>query len=249
MIKITPKHFHNTLSILKLLPNFLTLMALTIGLNSFRMALEGKWEKAVSCIIIAAKIDGIDGKIARLLNATSSFGAELDSLCDFVNFGICPVFVIYLWLQPLLPPTLLWSAVVIYAICMSIRLARFNTTLLNPSKVSKAFFIGVPAPCGAMLVLLPLMLTFDLLEGFDYTAYAIAMPFYIMTIGFLLASRLPTFSLKAVQIHKEYVWIVMLLFGICVLEILLHPWYTMPLMTICYIVSIFFSYAKARQIQ
>ena len=103
MIKINSKNFSSSLSILKLLPNFLTLMALTIGLNSFKMALEGKWEKAVYCIIIAAIIDGLDGKLARLLNATSSFGAELDTLCDFANFGVFPVFVLYLWLSPILP--------------------------------------------------------------------------------------------------------------------------------------------------
>ena len=163
MIKINHKHFHNTLSILKLLPNFLTLLALTIGLNSFKMALEGNWERAVICIVVAAIIDGIDGKLARLLNATSSFGAELDSLCDFVNFGVCPVVVLYLWLYTIIAPAFLWSATVTYTICMSIRLARFNTSVLNPSKISKMFFIGVPAPCGAMLVLLPLILSFEIL--------------------------------------------------------------------------------------
>lgn len=251
MIKINSKNFQSSLSVLKLLPNFLTLMALTIGLNSFKMALEARWEKAVLCIIIAAIIDGLDGKLARLLNASSSFGAELDSLCDFVNFGVCPVFVLYLWLCPILPASLLWSSTVIYTICMSIRLARFNTSLLNPTKVSKLFFIGVPAPCGALLVMLPLILTFDILGdlSIDYTNYAIFFPFYIVLIACLLPSRLPTFSLKNVQIKKEYVRIVMVVFGIATLEAILHPWYAIPIICFTYIVSMFFSFAKARKIE
>ncbi len=252
MIKITRKHFsNNTLSILKLLPNFLTLMALTIGLNSFKMALEGKWEKAVTCIIIAAIIDALDGKLARLLNATSVFGAELDSLCDFVNFGVCPVFIIYLWLLPVLHSSLLWNATVIYAICMVIRLARFNTNLANTDKISKLFFTGVPAPCGALLALLPMVLSFDIAEDFgvNFEKYLVFIPFYIIGIGFLLASRIPTFSLKNVHIKKEYVWILMIFFGVVIIELLLYPWYALPILSVVYLISMFFSFLQAKKIR
>ena len=249
MIKIDKTHFKNTFSVLRLLPNFLTLISLTIGLNSFRMAISGKWEAAVGCIIIAAIFDSLDGKIARLLNATSNFGAELDSLCDFVNFGICPVFILYLWLYPILPLSFLWSSVVIYAICMAIRLARFNTNLADSSKISKLFFIGVPAPVGSMLVLMPLILNLELFEGFLLDGYKIFIPFYIIAIGCLLASRLPTFSLKHIQIRREYVWFVMLIFSVAALELLLHPWHTLPFLSLIYLLSIPFSYRKARKIQ
>jgi CDP-diacylglycerol--serine O-phosphatidyltransferase len=248
MIKISPKHFHNSLSFFKLLPNLLTLTALTIGLNSIKMALEGKWEKAVFCIIIAAIIDGLDGKLARLLNATSVFGAELDSLCDFVNFGICPVLITYLWLHSMTSVAFLWSATVIYAICMVIRLARFNTNLSNPDKVLKSFFIGVPAPAGAILCLLPLILSFEIAKDFkiNISNYIYFIPFYIMCIGFLLACRIPTFSLKHIQIKKEYVWIVMLVFAIIIIEVLLYPWYWLPLLNLIYLCSIPISFKRSR---
>jgi CDP-diacylglycerol--serine O-phosphatidyltransferase len=252
MIKFPQKHFNNTLSALKLLPNFLTLMALTVGLNSLKLALEGKWEKAVICIIIAAVIDGLDGRLARLFNATSVFGAELDSLCDFVNFGICPVLIIYLWLSPLLNPSLLWTSTVIYAICMVIRLARFNTDLAKPSdRMSKLFFTGVPAPCGAMLSLLPMILSFDIVHdfGIKFEKYLVIIPFYVIGVGFLLASRLPTFGLKHIHIKKEYVWIVMLVFGMVIIESLLYPWYAIPVLSLIYLISIVVSYIYAQKVR
>ena len=250
MIKFNKHPLQKTFSIIKLLPNFLTLMALTIGLNSFKMALDGNWEKAVGCIIIAAIVDTLDGKLARLLDATSSFGAELDSLCDFINFGVCPVFVMYLWLYNVLPISFLWSSIVIYAICMAIRLARFNTNLENPSKILKLFFIGVPAPAGAILVLMPLILSFDILQdlSIDYTQYVLLIPFYIISVGALTSSTIPTFALKNVYIKREYVWIVMLIFGIVALEMFLHPWYAIPLLSIIYCASIVMSFFAAKKI-
>lgn len=212
------------------------------------MALEGRWEKAVLSIVIAAIIDGLDGKLARLLNATSVFGAELDSLCDFVNFGICPVLITYLWLQQLSNVSFLWSATVIYALCMVIRLARFNTSLSSPDKLLKAFFIGVPAPSGAMLCLLPLILSFEIAPDFNISIdnYAHFIPFYITSVGFLLACRVPTFSLKYIQVKKEYVWIVMLVFGIILIETLLYPWHWLPLLNVVYLCSIPVSFKRSR---
>jgi len=251
MIKINNKHFHKPLALVKLIPNLLTLMSLIIGLNSLKAALDGNWEKSVVCIIIAAIIDGIDGRVARFLHATSPFGAELDSLCDFANFGIFPVFILYLWLLPMVHPGLLWNATVIYAICMVIRLARFNTNLASNANdpVQKIFFTGVPAPIGAVLVLMPLMLSFELISKLNIRSYGFIIPFYVIGISLLLASKIPTFSLKHIHISKEQVWLVMLTFAIFTMEMLLYPWYIIPFMLIMYVMSIPFSIKQAKRLK
>jgi CDP-diacylglycerol--serine O-phosphatidyltransferase len=248
MIKISKRHFRNSLSLFKLLPNLLTLTSLTIGLNSIKMALEYRWEKAVVCVVIAAIIDGLDGKLARLLNASSVFGAELDSLCDFVNFGVCPALIMYLWLHSIDNIFFLWSAAVIYTTCMVIRLARFNTSLSSSDKLLRSFFIGVPAPAGAMLCLLPLILSFEIARDFnvDISKYAFFVPSYMTFVGFLLACRVPTFSLKHTQIKKEYVWVVMLAFGVVIIETFLYPWYWLVLLSLIYLCSIPISFRRSR---
>ena len=119
--------------VVKLIPNILTLIGLVIGVSSIRFALDSKWEISVYCILIATIIDGLDGRIARMLNATSHFGAELDSLCDFANFGLCPAFIIYLWsFQQYEYKVTSWAAITFFIVCMGIRLARFNATIIKP---------------------------------------------------------------------------------------------------------------------
>ena len=190
---------------IKLFPNVITLLALAVGLSSIRFAIEGKWELAVTAIIVAAILDGFDGRIARMLNATSTFGAELDSLADFVNFGVAPVIVIYLWsLHTFKYKLLSWGAVLLYNSCMAIRLARFNTAMINEI-LPKHFFVGVPAPIGALLVLAPVMLEFDIAQeyGISPKEYLLSTIIYVVVIGFLLASRIPTISLKYISINFQ----------------------------------------------
>src|SRR5665213_791924 len=144
-----------------LLPNLITLLALCAGLTAIRLAIESKLELALAAIVFAALLDGIDGRVARMLKGTSRFGAELDSLADFVNFGVTPALILYFWgLHELKSAG--WIAALVFAICAALRLARFNVMIDDPNKPAWAgnFFTGIPAPAGAMCVLLPIYLYF-----------------------------------------------------------------------------------------
>ncbi len=224
-----------------LIPNALTLLALSAGLTAVRYAMDGRFEAAVLAIVAAGVIDGMDGRIARLLNGVSKFGAELDSLSDFVSFGISPVFVIYLW-------TLHdghsygWPVVLFYAMCMALRLARFNTALDDPAKPAWSihFFTGVPAPTGAAIALLPLYLDFQGLEWIRDMPALVAV--HLVLVGLLLVSRLPTPSFKRVHIDRSYVLPVLV--AVVAIGALLanFPWATLSLLVIGYLSYLPFSY-------
>ncbi len=242
------------LPFVKLIPSVITLLGLSIGISSIRYALESKWEPAIICVLIAAFIDGIDGSIARLLNATSSFGVELDSLCDFMNFGLSSSLIVYLWLSPESKLRLVsWGAILIFIICMAIRLARFNTNVFDNSFKnckSKYFFVGVPAPVGGLLILMPIIMDFNILSSFSWNikSYALFIDVYLLTIGFLMASRVPTFSVKNINVKPEYIWICLLLFATVIVALLIYPWYIIPAFAVCYICSIPVSIIVARKI-
>src|SRR5919109_1869617 len=175
-----------------LLPNVITLLALCAGLTAIRLAIEEKLEWAVAAIVFAAMLDGIDGRLARMLKGTSRFGAELDSLADFVNFGVAPALMLYFWgLQEL--GHLGWIAAMVFAISTGLRLARFNVMADDPNKPAWAanFFVGVPAPAGAITVLLPIYL--NLLGAPKLTIPALL---YTLAIAFLAVSTLPVYSGK-----------------------------------------------------
>lgn len=229
--------------IAKLIPNIVTLLGLIVGVSSIRFALDSRWETAVYCIFIAAIIDGLDGKIARMLQATSPFGAELDSLCDFVNFGLCPALLIYLWsFQQYEFKVVSWAAIMLFVVCMAIRLARFNTTITNKSenRISKYFLTGVPAPSGALLALVPMILDFELTSGvkFHMRGHTLLIDLYIVFIAFLLASRLPTISFKNFRITPEYLSLSMIISALIIIVIVLYPWYALPFIAIIYLISI-----------
>lgn len=188
------------ISLRAILPNMVTLLALCAGLTSIRLAMEGRFEFAVFAMVLAAILDGLDGRVARLLKSSSKLGAELDSLTDFVNFGVAPGMILYLWLLHDLR-SLGWIAALVFAICMALRLARFNVA--NAAKAKKKeeewqdnYFTGVPAPAGAMCVLLPLSLQ-KMGVPID-SNWAIPVLIYVLVIGFLVVSTLPTFSGKKV---------------------------------------------------
>jgi CDP-diacylglycerol--serine O-phosphatidyltransferase len=225
---------------IKLFPNVITLLALAVGLSSIRFAIEDKWEMAVVSIIIAAILDGFDGRIARMLNATSTFGAELDSLADFVNFGVAPVIVLYLWsLHTFKYKLLSWGAVLLYNSCMAIRLARFNTAMIN-EVLPRHFFVGVPAPIGAILVLLPIITEFDIAIDYEFSVkqYLLSTIVYVTIIGFLLASRIPTVSLKYISIKPEYVWVSLLISSLSIILAIIYPWYVLPCAGLIYLFAI-----------
>lgn len=226
----------------KLIPNVITLFGLIIGVSSIKFALDNNWERGVYCILIAAILDGTDGRIARLLNATSSFGAELDSLCDFVNFGLCPPILIYVWsFQQFEFKLLSWFAMLLFVSCMAIRLARFNTDVIQ-NKIdpkSKYFATGVPAPSGALLALLPMILDFDIAPMFyvKLRPYTMFIDLYIILIAILLASRVPTFLFKNLYIKPEYLSLFMIGFTLVFINLIIYPWYTLPILGLIYICS------------
>ena len=220
-----------TIPVRRLVPNALTLLALCAGLTSVRLGLEGRFETAVAALMLAAILDALDGGIARLLRGTSRFGAELDSLVDFVNFGVVPVFLLYLWgLNDL--GAFGWIAVLIYSICGALRLARFNTMLEGPPVPlwQRNFFVGVPAPGGAGLVLVPLYISFLTDTANDPVPFAVPLfvGFYVVAIGLLMVSRWPSFSLKhvAVQIPREYALPALVLVAALGAFLLNYPWAT-----------------------
>ena len=231
------------LTFTKLIPNLITLLGLVVGVSSIRFALDSRWEPAIYCILIAAILDGIDGRVARLLNATSPFGAELDSLCDFTNFGVSPAVIIYLWsFQQYEYKLLSWSVILLFIVCMAIRLARFNTSIIQgkQDRLSKYFSTGVPAPSGALLSLIPIMLDFEITTylGINIRSHTILIDIYIVFIALLLASRLPTFLFKNVPIKPEYISLILILSAIIIINIIIYPWYTLPLIGLIYILSI-----------
>jgi CDP-diacylglycerol--serine O-phosphatidyltransferase len=238
-----------------LIPNLFTLLSLAIGINSIRLAIDGHWESAVGSIVIASIIDGLDGRIARILNVSSKFGAELDSLCDLVNFGVAPGLMIYFWIVAPLDveiKKLSWAISIIFIICVSIRLARFNIDSSSDpyDKRSMMFFKGIPSPAGGLLILLPIILDFKIAKIFniDIKSNILAINIYSAIIALMMPSRVPTFSLKAVRINHEYVWLALLSFGIFIVLLTLYTWYILPLIAIIYVLSIFCSIVYARKI-
>ncbi|KZL17805.1 CDP-alcohol phosphatidyltransferase [Pseudovibrio axinellae] len=188
------------------LPNVVTLLALCSGLTAIRMAMEDRWQLAIAAILLAAILDALDGRVARMLKGTTKFGAELDSLADFVNFGVAPGIILYAWILED-AGSLGWIAALLFSICMALRLARFNVALDDPNKPKWAnkFFTGVPAPAGALAVLLPIYV--ERLGVPHWNELALPIALYTMFVGLLMVSQLPTFSGKqiGIQIRREWV--------------------------------------------
>jgi CDP-diacylglycerol--serine O-phosphatidyltransferase len=193
-----------------LLPNMLTLIGVCIGLSSIKFALDEKFELAIIAIIFAALIDGLDGRIARLIKATSKVGKELDSLTDVISFGVAPSFVMYFWSLNNLGK-FGWLLCLIYVVCVTLRLARFNVNSNEEPSWKDNFFEGIPSPAGGILVLMPLIFS---LSEFDFLiiSYNILVPVFFISVSFLLISKLPTYSLKKIIIPRSMT--VFLLFGI-----------------------------------
>lgn len=232
----------SSLPISKLLPNMVTLMTLCFGLSSIRFALISKWEFAVTFILIAAFLDGIDGRLARMLNASSNFGAQLDSLADFVNFGVAPAFVLYLWtVDEIHLKGVGWALVLFYSICCAIRLARFNTNLDDEDlpEWSDRFFIGIPSPVGAALAIAPMTLSFQF--GYEFFRTPEWIGLYMALIAILMASRIPTISIKKIAIRREFASLTLVIAGLLIAALIIEPWITLPAIGLIYVLSIPFS--------
>lgn len=221
----------------QLIPNALTVGALCAGLTAIRFALIGRWDLAVFAIIVAGIFDGLDGRMARLLGGTSKFGAELDSLSDFVSFGVAPAIMLYLWTMHAYGG-LGWALVLLFAVCCALRLARFNTALgdPNPPPWSRFYFTGVPAPAGAGLVLLPMTAWIEFGSGFfDRPALnAIAL----VTVAFLMISRVPTFSIKQIRVQPSFMLPALLLVGVMAAALASAPFMTFLFVGLIYLASI-----------
>ena len=220
-----------------LVPNFITLLAICAGLTAIRLSIEGKMEWAVAAIVFAAVLDGVDGRVARMIKGQSKFGAELDSLADFVNFGVAPGLMLYFWqLHELNNGG--WIAAMVFAISGGLRLARFNATIDDPNKPPYAanFFTGVPAPAGAVTALLPIYLAFLGVSKPPATLTAA----YTLLIAFLMVSRLPVFSGKQVRMRVPPEMVlpvfVSVIFFIAIL--IGYPWHVLSIGSVLYLASL-----------
>ena len=224
------------LSVQRMVPNVLTLLALCAGMTAIRFALNEDFQAAVYAVIVAGILDGLDGRIARLLKATSHFGAELDSLSDFVSFGVAPAAVMYLWTMSALH-SVGWAIVLFYAVCCALRLARFNTQLsAEPAPHMAGFFTGVPAPGGAGLVLMPIMASFEWGDWIFRSPYLGGL--WITGIAALMVSRIPTLSLKKFHLPHDYVVPIFLGIGVLAAFLTTAPWPTLVLVGLLYLSSI-----------
>jgi CDP-diacylglycerol--serine O-phosphatidyltransferase len=220
-----------------LVPNVITLLAICAGLTAIRLSTEGRMELAVAAIVFAAVLDGIDGRVARLMKGQSKFGAELDSLADFVNFGVAPGLILYFWQMHDLHNGG-WIAAMVFAISGGLRLARFNATMDDPNKPAFAanFFTGVPAPAGAITVLLPIYLAFLGVPS----PPAILTALYTMLIAFLMVSRLPVFSGKTIRMRVPPEMVLPVFVGVVLFIALLisYPWYILSAGSVLYLLSL-----------
>jgi CDP-diacylglycerol--serine O-phosphatidyltransferase len=213
-----------------LLPNLVTLLSLCAGFTAMRMAVEGRFETAVGFILLAAILDGLDGRLARLLKGTSRFGAELDSLADFLSFGVAPAFILYQYgLNDL--KSFGWLVALLLAIAAALRLARFNVMIDDPTRPEwkKNFFVGIPAPAGALLVLLPLYLY--LLGVARPSGASVLEALYVLFVAFMMVSRVPTYAGKSFGSRVPREWVVPLFGGVVFLAGLLAT-YTLEMLTI-----------------
>ncbi|MBE0533452.1 MAG: CDP-diacylglycerol--serine O-phosphatidyltransferase [Rhodospirillales bacterium] len=234
------------LSFNRLIPNMLTLLALCAGLTAIRFGLSDQWENAVLAVMVAAILDGLDGRIARILKGASKFGAELDSLADFVSFGVVPALLLYLWTMDDLG-RFGWILVLVFTVACVLRLARFNTFLEDPDRPAWAsnFFTGVPAPMGAALVLLPMMLSFQF--GATFFRSPIVVSVFLVGVGALMVSRLPTFSFKKFKVPNRWVLPTMLIVGLYGALLINAPWMTIAVTLVAYLTSIPFGYRAYRR--
>ncbi len=225
------------LSINRMIPNILTLLALSAGLTAIRFGLDGRWAHAVIAIVAAGILDGLDGRIARLLKGASKFGAELDSLSDFVCFGVSPALILYLWTMKG-AGKFGWVLVMFFSICCGLRLARFNVMLDDEDAPvwQSRFFTGVPAPAGGGLVLLPMVLSFQLGDQIFREPWFTGL--FLFVIAGLMVSSIPTYSLKKLKISRKWILPTMLITAALAVLLINAPWLTLSVIGVVYLLSI-----------
>jgi CDP-diacylglycerol--serine O-phosphatidyltransferase len=242
-----PKRRFRRIPVRTLVPNVITLLALCAGLTAIRMAFENRYVLALAAIVFAAFLDGIDGRLARFLKGTSRFGAELDSLADFVNFGVAPALILYFWgLHDLKSAG--WIAAMVFAICAALRLARFNVMVDDPDKPAWAsnFFVGIPAPAGAITVLLPIYVVLLGLPRSEWLSWFTLV--YTLAIASLMVSRLPVFSGKRVgtRVPPEMVGPAVVVAVLFIALLIAYPWIILTAGTLAYLGALPFGYLSHR---
>jgi CDP-diacylglycerol--serine O-phosphatidyltransferase len=236
---------HNKIPVRMLVPNFFTVLSLCAGLTAIRMGIEGRWEFAIALVVIAALLDGVDGRLARALKAQSKFGAELDSLADFVNFGVAPAVLLFAWGLRGLQGGAGWIIALVFALAMGLRLARFNSMLdVEKPKWQSNYFTGMPAPAGAITVLLPLYV--EQLGLFEVKNWPTLVGIYTLVMAALLISTIPTFSGKLLgeRIPREYVLAIFAGVAAAVALLVTYPYGTLTVVTLGYLASIPLSYYR-----
>jgi len=253
---IRPKGTRRGIPLRAVMPNAVTALALCFGLTGIRFAIAGEWEKAVAAIVIAGVLDGLDGRVARLLRAESRFGAELDSLSDVIAFGVSPAVILFLWTLQYVPKYG-WVVALAHAVCCALRLARFNSQIdaeWQPRK-SAGFLTGVPAPAGAGMALLPLILWLALRDADLPMAQDIVSRTYLVApwtlfVAFLMISDLATYGWSSFRLRREFRLPALLMIGLVGAALATAPWATLGVVIIVYAVAIPFavrSYAKVRR--
>jgi CDP-diacylglycerol---serine O-phosphatidyltransferase len=227
----TPQRKRDSMSLILMLPNMVTILGLCAGLTSIRFVLVGRFDVAAALIIFAALIDGLDGLLARRLNAASDIGGELDSLSDFLCFGVAPGILVFQFALSRDFATG-WMFVLIYVCCACLRLARFNVSRDDPPPVGKPHFVGVPAPGGAMLALLPLFLT---QQGIiDARDYPVLFGVWTVVVAWLMVSKVPTLSSKAVRVKREWQLLVLLAGAVVVGLMVTRFWLLLVILDLAY---------------
>ena len=232
----------------KYVPNFITLLSLSSGFTSISFSLNGEWEIAIYLILLATIFDFFDGWFARKLKSGSNFGAELDSLSDFVSFGVAPSFLIYLWSTNTLG-SLGWGATLFFVICSALRLARFTADIYITNKPidNNEYFTGVPSPAAAGLILLPLFMFFEFQLDILKNEYLNLIT--TILIGFMMISKIPTISIKKLKINPKYkTWIFLIFVLVCV-GLISRIWITLISVFGAYLISVFYTIIKSRNIK
>ena len=216
-----------------LLPNILTLGGVCLGISSIKFSIDGNYSLAVILILLAAILDALDGRIARLIKGTSEFGKELDSLTDFVSFGIAPVFTLYFW-ELNAHGKLGWAITLVYSVCCVLRLARFNLTKIDDNQSWKNnFFEGIPSPAGGLLILMPLIYELtDFNFNLDVRNFT---PYLTIVIALLLVSKIPTPSLKKISISSKTTIFLLLAAGIIFIALLFYTFETLLIFSLIYL--------------
>jgi len=220
-----------------LVPNTVTVLAICAGLTGIRFALLGRFEAAVMALLLAMICDALDGRLARLLRATSEFGVQLDSLADIVNFGVAPAMILHVWVLSEIRGAG-WVLVLFFTVCCALRLARFNVAATSggPAPASTRFFVGVPAPAGCGVVVLPMLLTFEIGDG--WWSHPLIVGAHVLAVALLMVSRVPTYSFKAVRLRQEHLLPAMLVMAMLAALSTSYIWWVLLAVEVGYLCSI-----------